>query len=191
MGSDIANLRGEINRLQKTLNELEDAEAERHSSKDKGGKPVVDAATLDAHRAERSPTIPYILNLPIGAHMSAPFVYGMVVPIVFLDVCLFIYQAVCFRLWNIQRVRRGAYVVIDRHHLAYLNGMEKLNCVYCGYANGIFAFAQEIAARTEHFWCPIKHATRVAQPHSHYDEFTAFGDAEAWKKHPSRKKLKD
>jgi hypothetical protein len=69
--------------------------------------------------------------------------------------------------------------------------MEKLNCVYCGYANGIFAYAQEIAARTEHFWCPIKHATRVPQPHSHYDEFTAFGDADGWKAHPSRKKPRE
>lgn len=191
MGSEIANLRAEIAGLQATLRDLEDAEALQHAPKDRHGKPVVDDATLEEHRAVRSPTIPYILNLPIGAHLSAPFVYAMVLPIAFLDLCLFIYQTVCFRLWNVERVRRGAYVVIDRHHLAYLNGMEKLNCVYCGYANGIFAFAQEIAARTEHFWCPIKHATRVAQPHSHYDEFTAFGDAEAWKKHPSRKKLKD
>ena len=31
-----------------------------------------------------------------------------------------------------RRVRRSRYFVIDRHHLAYLNGIEKLNCVYCG-----------------------------------------------------------
>jgi len=33
---------------------------------------------------------------------------------------------------------------MDRHHLAYLNVIEKLNCEYCGYANGVFAYVREI-----------------------------------------------
>lgn len=190
MDSKIVHLRAEIAGLQDKLRVLEDSEEASQTSKPDLDRMFFDDATVEQHRAQRSPTIPYILNLPIGAHVSAPFVYGMVFPIAFLDICLFIYQTVCFRLWKVARVRRGDYVVIDRHHLAYLNGIEKLNCVYCGYANGIFAFAQEIAARTEQFWCPIKHASQIAQPHSHYADFTEFGDAEAWQEHPSRKKPK-
>lgn len=30
------------------------------------------------------------------------------------------------------------YVVFDRRHLAYLNAIEKLNCAYCEYGNGVF-----------------------------------------------------
>lgn len=190
MDSKIVRLRTEIARLQDKLRVLEDKEEAPQALKADLDRMFFDDATVEQHRALRSPTIPYILNLPIGAHVSAPFVYGMIFPIAFLDICLFIYQAVCFRLWKVARVRRGDYVVIDRHHLAYLNGIEKLNCVYCGYANGMFAFAQEIAARTEQFWCPIKHASQIAQPHSHYADFTEFGDAEAWQEHPSRKKPK-
>jgi len=190
MDSKIVHLRAEIAGLQDKLRVLEDSEEASQTSKPDLDRMFFDDATVEQHRAQRSPTIPYILNLPIGAHVSAPFVYGMVFPIAFLDICLFIYQAVCFGLWKVARVRRGDYVVIDRHHLAYLNGIEKLNCVYCGYANGIFAYAQEIAARTEQFWCPIKHASQIAQPHSHYADFTEFGDAEAWQEHPSRKKPK-
>lgn len=190
MDSKIVRLRTEIAGLQDKLRVLEDKEETPQTLKADLDRMFFDDATVEQHRALRSPTIPYILNLPIGAHVSAPFVYGMVFPIAFLDICLFIYQAVCFRLWKVARVRRGDYVVIDRHHLAYLNGIEKLNCVYCGYANGMFAFAQEIAARTEQFWCPIKHASQIAQPHSQYADFTEFGDAEAWQEHPSRKKPK-
>lgn len=190
MDNEIVRLRAEIAGLQDKLRDLEDREPSQQTSKPDLDRMFFDDATVAQHRAQRSPTIPYMLNLPIGAHVSSPFVYGMVFPIAFLDICLFIYQAVCFRLWKVARVRREDYVVIDRHHLAYLNGIEKLNCVYCGYANGIFAFAHEIAARTEQFWCPIKHATRTAQPHSHYADFTEFGDAEAWQEHPSRKKPK-
>jgi len=100
--------------------------------------------------------------------------------LVLLDVSLFIYQQVCFRAYRIPRVRRGDYVVIDRHMLAYLNLFEKFNCIYCGYGNGVLSFAREISARTEQYWCPIKHARRVAKPHDRYAEFMAYGEAEGF-----------
>ena len=78
-------------------------------------------------------------------------------------------------------MRRSSYVVIDRHHLRYLNSIEKLNCVYCGYASGVFAYAREIASRTEQFWCPIKHARRTADPHGHVEDFFDYGDADAYR----------
>lgn len=113
--------------------------------------------------------------------LTAPLIYGLIVPLVLLDLSVAIYQQICFRVYGIDRVKRGDYVVIDRHHLAYLNGLEKLNCVYCGYANGVIAYAREIAGRTERFWCPIKHATRAADPHPHFEKFLEYGDAEAYR----------
>lgn len=74
--------------------------------------------------------------------ITALIIYGMVVPIALLDLSLSIYQAVCFRGYGIARVRREAYTVIDHQHLGYLNAIEKLNCVYCGYANGVSAYAR-------------------------------------------------
>lgn len=68
--------------------------------------------------------------------------------------------------------------MIDRHHLAYLNSIEKLNCVYCGYANGLLAYAREIVARTEQYWCPIKHAHKLLGTHDRYARFVDYGDAE-------------
>ena len=35
---------------------------------------------------------------------SAPFIYAMIIPIVFLDLTVSVYQAICFRLWKIPRV---------------------------------------------------------------------------------------
>lgn len=130
----------------------------------------------------------YILNI-----LTAPIIYGMFVPIALLDLSLSIYQAVCFRVYGISRVRRSAYVVIDRQYLEYLNGIEKLNCVYCGYANGVFAYVREIAARTEQYWCPIRHARRVQAPHAHYRNFVDYGDAEGYQKELEqlRRALKD
>lgn len=77
-------------------------------------------------------------------------------------------------------MKRTDYIVLDRGHLAYLNLLERLNCVYCSYANGICAYVAEIAARTEQHWCPIKYANRLRSPHSRYQHFLAYGDAERY-----------
>jgi hypothetical protein len=126
-------------------------------------------------------SIPRFLRESHPLHvLSAPVIYSMVVPIALLDLWITAYQAFCFPIYRIPRVSRSAYIVIDRQHLAYLNAIEKLNCVYCGYANGVFAYVREIAGRTEQYWCPIKHATRVRAPHGHYREFVDYGDAAAY-----------
>jgi len=109
--------------------------------------------------------------------LVAPIIYSLIVPIAILDIWISLYQAICFPIFRIPRVRRGAYIVFDRQHLAYLNVIEKMNCGYCGYANGVFAYVREIAGRTEQYWCPIRHAKRVRAPHPHYREFVDYGDA--------------
>ena len=44
-------------------------------------------------------------------------------------------------------MRRRDYPVFDRAHLAYLNPLEKLNCAYCSYANGLLSFVKEVVGR--------------------------------------------
>jgi hypothetical protein len=91
------------------------------------------------------------------------------------------YQWLCFPVYGIPRVRRTRYFVIDRHKLAYLNAIEKANCVYCGYANGLLAYVREVAARTEQYWCPIKHARQIPAPHHRYQRFFDYGDAAGYR----------
>ena len=91
------------------------------------------------------------------------------------------FQAICFPIYKIPKVRRRDYLVFDRHHLAYLNIIEKFNCAYCSYANGAIAFVREVASRTEVYWCPIKHARRILGPHPHYEGCADFGDAEGFR----------
>jgi len=114
--------------------------------------------------------------------LTAPIIYSLLVPIALVDLWITVYQAICFRIYGIPRVRRSVYIVLDRQHLSYLNAIEKLNCVYCGYGNGVFAYAREVAARTEQYWCPIRHAKRVRAPHPHYKDFVDYGDAEGYQR---------
>lgn len=133
------------------------------------------------HRRLRTGILKYLSNADIPTVVTAPVIYGMIIPVALLDLSVSIYQQVCFRAYGMTRVRRADYMVIDRQHLKYLNWIEALNCVYCGYANGVFAYAREIGARTEQFWCPIKHALRVKDPHQRYFEFLEYGDADGYR----------
>jgi len=114
--------------------------------------------------------------------LSALVIYPMIVPIVLLDAGVSLYQSLCFPLYRIAKVHRGEYFAFDREQLVYLNLIEKVNCTYCAYTNGLIAYVQEIVARTEQYWCPIKHARRVLGSHQRYARFVDFGDAEAYRK---------
>lgn len=109
--------------------------------------------------------------------LSTPVIYGMLVPLILIDVAASCYQHICFPIYRIARVPRSLYVVIDRHRLPYLNAVEGLNCAYCGYANGVLAYALEIASCTEQFFCPIKHARTPPIANRRHESFANRGDA--------------
>lgn len=115
------------------------------------------------------------------ATLTGPVIWLCVIPILLADLIGSFYQAVCFPVYGIPKVRRRDYLAFDRHRLGYLNVIEKLNCDYCAYVNGILAYFTEIAARTEQYWCPIKHATCAKCAHSRYRHFIDYGDAEGYR----------
>jgi len=112
--------------------------------------------------------------------ITSPFIYSLVVPLALLDLFMLVFQQVCFRIYRIPILRRDRFIVMDRQKLGYLNGLEKLNCIYCGYATGVIALAREVAARTEQYWCPIKHARGARPPHDRHRDFIDYGDAEGY-----------
>ena len=116
----------------------------------------------------------------IIAITTGPITYALVLPIAFLDLCVTIFQAICFRIWRVPRAKRADFIQIDRHKLQYLNGLQKVNCVYCGYANGTIAYVRDVASRTEKYWCPIKHEVAPRSPHERYSEFQEYNDRTAW-----------
>ncbi len=130
------------------------------------------------HRAARMGLSDFLAATRPLVVLTAPVIYGLIVPFVILDVAVTLYQRICFPVYGIARVRRRDHIAIDRQHLAYLNALQKLNCVYCGYVNGLISFVREVAARTEAYWCPIKHARRVRGTHGLYADFMEYGDEE-------------
>jgi len=144
-------------------------------------KIVFEQEALRIHQAIKTRASRYLVDANPLIVLSAPVIYSLIVPIALVDIWVIAYQAICFPIYKIPKVRRRDYLVFDRHHLAYLNIIEKINCAYCSYCNGAIAFVREVAARTEVYWCPIKHARRVLGPHPHYQGFADFGDAEEFR----------
>lgn len=136
---------------------------------------------VDEHRRLKMGTAQYLARSDWAAILTAPVIYAAIVPLMLLDGCMSLYQAICFPAYRIPRVRRADYIRFDRSHLAYLNWIEALNCRYCSYANGLIAYVREIASRTEQYWCPIKHALRITDPHQRYQAFLEYGDAEGYR----------
>jgi hypothetical protein len=136
---------------------------------------------IEKHRLLKARLWSYVFGARPLLILTAPVIYSLIIPLVLLDLFAALYQAVCFPVYGIPRVRRRDYLAFDRGQLAYLNAIEKLNCEYCAYANGLVAYVREIASRTEEYWCPIKHARRVLGAHSRYGSFVDYGDGDAYR----------
>ena len=132
------------------------------------------------HPALKDQSIQGISKYKILQILTAPFIYLCFIPTILLDFVVTLYQNICFPLYGIPQVKRKDYVIIDRYKLKYLNFSKKFNCVYCGYFTGVISYAQEIAGKTEQYWCPIKHATKLKNSHNHYSNFMDYDDAKAY-----------
>lgn len=122
----------------------------------------------------------FLLRSRLLVVLSAPVIYAGWIPFLLMDFFVTLYQLICFPIYRIPKVRRADYLVFDREDLPYLNIIEKFNCFYCSYGNGVAAYTREVAARTEQYWCPIKHARRIKGAHDRYPAFFDYGDAEAF-----------
>lgn len=130
-----------------------------------------------AHRNLKRSVLRWIITDRPQNFITGPVIYALVIPLSFLDLWVTLFQATCFPIYGIAKVRRDDYLVFDRQHLEFLNWFERFHCTYCEYANGLLAYAGEIAARTEQYFCPIKHAQKVLGSHARSARFLAYGDA--------------
>ncbi len=135
----------------------------------------------ELQRGLKTSVFKYVTGSTLLKVITAPVIYAGVVPMLLLDLFLWVYQTICFPVYGIPKVKRSDYLELDRGDLPYLNAIEKMNCAYCGYANGLASYFREISARTEQYWCPIKHARRIQSAHSRYPQFFEYGDAESYR----------
>jgi hypothetical protein len=181
MHTDISKLMEDMRTLQEQLEQFFEEAREKFRYTLEDGRVRFSREVQQLQRSYRTSSFRYLLAADWRSLVTAPVIYSMILPLATIDLCFTVYQHICFRAYGVPRVPRRDHLVNDRHKLAYLNTIEKINCTYCGYGNGVIAYAREIIARTEQYWCPIRHANRVADPHRHYLQFFDFGDAPGYK----------
>jgi hypothetical protein len=62
---------------------------------------------------------------------------------------------------EIPLIERKRYVILDRFRLGKLSIWQRINCLYCEYANGIVGYSKAVVNQMELYSCAIKH---VAHP---------------------------
>ena len=161
-------------------NDLRTAVQEKESTmffQIKGKRVEFESSVKAAHRKLKTNFFRWLVTNRPQNLITGPIIYSMVFPLMMLDFFVSFYQWACFPIYGITKVRRGDYIVFDRRHLGYLNFIEKFHCTYCEYGNGLMGYMGEILARTEEYFCPIKHAHKILGTHAHYNRFLNYGDA--------------
>lgn len=173
-------IRDLFNQMAALEEELGNALREQESSllfQIKGKHVEFEHSIKETHRRLKSGFFHWLLTYRPQNLITGPIIYSMIIPLVVLDLFVSFYQATCFPIYRVAKVRRGDYIVFDRQHLEYLNFIEKFHCTYCAYGAGLIAYVGEIVARTEEYFCPIKHARKLLGAHRRYARFLDYGDA--------------
>lgn len=178
MNNRIRQLVEQIEELENELNTLIDEQESRLRYQVEGKRVVFEQALRDAHRRVKMNVFRWLTTVRPQNYLTMPVIYGASIPLALFDLAVTLYQWICFPVYGIPRVKRGDYIVYDHQHLGYLNFIEKTHCLYCSYAVGMVAYAQEIIARTEQYFCPIKHARKVRAAHARYDRFLSYGEGD-------------
>jgi hypothetical protein len=108
-------------------------------------------------------------------YLFSPAVYIFFPVAILFHISLELYHRIVFFGYKIPYVLMKDFFIFDRHKISHLNTLQKFNCIYCSYINGLMAYGKEIAGRSERYWCPFKHKdNQPTQPHNHYNKFMDF-----------------
>jgi hypothetical protein len=143
----------------------------------KGKRVEFEQSIKQAHRRLKTGFFHWLVTYRPQNLITGPIIYSMIFPLLILDLFVSLYQASCFPVYGIRKLRRADFIVFDRQQLEYLNLIEKFHCTYCAYASGLVAYVYAIVAKTEEYFCPIKHARKILGTHSRYSRFLDYGDA--------------
>jgi hypothetical protein len=144
----------------------------------KGKRVEFEQSVKETHRRLKRNFFRWLITDRPQNLITGPIIYSMIIPLLITDFFVSFYQFTCFPIYGIKKVRRTDYIIFDRQQLNHLNFIEKFHCTYCAYGSGMVSYISEIIARTEQYFCPIKHARKILGTHNRYARFLEYGEAE-------------
>lgn len=101
MNNTIRQLLAQINALEDELRTALHEQESRLSYEVNGKRVEFERAIRDAHSRLKVGIVRWIIADRPQNLICAPFIYGMIIPLAFFDLCITIYQAVCFPIFRI------------------------------------------------------------------------------------------
>ena len=178
MNERIQQLLDQITSLEDDLREALSEQPSSMYFQIKGKRVEFEQSIKETHRRLKTNFFRWLVTNRPQNLITGPIIYAMIIPLVITDIFITFYQLSCFPIYGIKKVRRSDYIIYDRQQLQYLNFIEKFHCTYCAYGSGMIAYISEIVARTEQYFCPIKHARKILGTHARYARFLEYGEAD-------------
>ncbi|MCK9351428.1 MAG: hypothetical protein WCT49_02455 [Candidatus Paceibacterota bacterium] len=116
------------------------------------GKELFDKELERLHIASKIGLWKYFKKIGPAVIAVSPVIYSGIFFIALLDLYVIILQYVCFPAYGITRAERKGYFIFERMYAKFLNFVQKVNCGYCSYGNGLVAYSSEILNRSEFLW---------------------------------------
>lgn len=182
MNDRIQHILSQINTLEDDLRQALNEQQHQALFHIQGKRIEFERSVKETHMQLKTKFFRWLITYRPQNLITGPIIYAMIIPLIVTDLFISFYQLTCFPIYGIRKVRRRDYIIYDRQHLNYLNFIEKFHCSYCAYANGMIAYVSEIVARTEQYFCPIKHARKILGTHARYRHFLEYGDAQDYAK---------
>ena len=117
-------------RIETLQNELEEEYRQAREDWEQRKQELADEF-LRQQRRYKTGLFRFLLRSRLLVILSAPVIYAGWIPFLLIDLFVTTYQAICFPIYRIPKVKRSDYLVFDRTDLPYLNAIEKFNCFYC------------------------------------------------------------
>ena len=128
-------------------------------------------SSLRQQRRYKTGLFRFLLRSRLLVILSAPVIYAGWIPFLLIDLFVTTYQAICFPIYRIPKVKRSDYLVRPCRS-ALPERHRKIQLFLLFIRQWRAAYFREVAARTEQYWCPIKHARRVRSAHDRYPKFS-------------------
>src|SRR5674476_1487837 len=118
MNDKIRQLLKQISSLETELSKALEEHESRIHYKIEGKRVVFEHAIKEAHRKlkPRMNFLIWFFTVRPKNFLTMPIIYGMLVPLALLDLCISLYQLTCFPIYGITRVKRANYILIDRQY---------------------------------------------------------------------------
>ncbi|MFT6589714.1 MAG: hypothetical protein ACI9I0_000224 [Rhodoferax sp.] len=120
--------------LREKLRSIMYAQKSRMFFQIKGKHITFEPTVKTAHHQRKNNFFRWLIKSRTQNLITRPISYSIVLPLMLLDLCVSFYQWSCLPIYGITKVRRSDYIVIDRHHLEFLNFIEKFHCTHSNIA---------------------------------------------------------